>query len=114
MKTFNLLLVFAMFIIVLSCVEKRKSFDSNEWKNWSESEEMPSERWLMYKDLLKKYQFIGIGKDSVLNMLGKPNIFNQYEFQYNLGYSNKGGIDPSTMIIEFNNDTVVDIRVLLE
>lgn len=108
------LTLIALFLVTLSCVKKRKSFNSNNWKNWTESELVPSERWLMYNDLIKNYNLIGVNKESIKNILGKPNIMNQYEFQYNLGYSNKSSIDPSIMIIKFNNDTVVNINLLNE
>ena len=38
----------------------------------------------MHKDLLK-YELKGVGKDSILSLLGKPNSEHSDNFSYNLG-----------------------------
>jgi hypothetical protein len=98
-------------LFTVSCSEQ-KDFNSTEWKNWVESEATLHTRWLMHKDLLKKYELKGVRKDSILSLLGKPNTEHSDKFYYNLGYPKKrGGIDPATMTIEFENNLVFDIEV---
>ena len=99
----------AILLFTVSCSEQ-KDFNSDEWKNWVESEATLHTRWLMHKDLLKKYELKGVSKDSILNLLGEPHTRHLDNFHYNLGYSSRS-IDTATMIITFENDSVVDIKV---
>ena len=110
MKALKILSFITMLLFTVGCSEK-KDFNSDEWKNWTESEATLHTRWLMHKDLLKKYELKGVSKDSVLNLLGKPNTQHSDRFYYNLGYPKRGGIDPATMTIEFENDSVIDVEV---
>lgn len=111
MKSLKILSLIAMLLFAVSCSEK-KDFNSEEWKNWVESEATMHTRWLMHKDLLKKYDLKGISKDSILSLLGEPNTQYSDEFNYNLGYPKRGGgIDPGTMTIKFENGIVADIEV---
>ncbi|SFW77671.1 hypothetical protein SAMN02927921_04255 [Sinomicrobium oceani] len=109
MNSFKIFSFIVILLFAVSCSEK-KDFNSIEWKNWVESEATLHTRWLMHKDLLKKYELKGISKDSILNLLGEPNKQYSDEFYYNLGYSNRS-VDSATMIITFENDTVIDIKV---
>ena len=59
-----------MLSLLVSCNEK-KNFNSDEWKSWTESKSTMHARWLMHKDLLKKYELKGVGKDSILSLLGR-------------------------------------------
>ena len=55
MKLKNFLLLTTLFLLIISFSEQ-KDFNSKEWKNWTESETTPNTRWLMRKDLLKRYE----------------------------------------------------------
>lgn len=111
MNTFKILSLMVILFFTVGCSEQ-KDFNSTEWKSWVESEGTLHTRWLMHKDLLKKYELKGISKDSILDLLGEPNIQHSDGFYYNLGYPEKGsGIDPGTMKITFKDDSVVDIKV---
>lgn len=111
MHSLKILSFIAILLFTVSCSEQ-KDFNSTEWKNWTESEATIHTRWLMHKDLLKKYDLKEVSEDSILSLLGKPNKQHSDRFYYNLGYPKRGGgIDPATMVIEFENNLVSDIEV---
>ncbi len=110
MNSFKILSFIVILLITVSCSEQ-KEFNSTEWKNWVESEATLNTRWLMHKDLLKKYELKGVSKDSILDLLGKPNSEINNEYHYQLGSTGRG-INTGTMIIKFENDSVVDIIVI--
>jgi len=111
MNLFKILAFIAILLVLISCSEQKK-FNSTEWKNWVESEATLHTRWLMHKDFLKKYELRGVSKNFILDLLGEPDIRHSDGFYYNLGYPKRGGeIDPGTMIIIFENDFVVDIKI---
>lgn len=100
-----------ILLFAVSCSEQ-KDFNSTEWKNWVETEATLHTRWLMHKDLLKRYELKGVSRDSILDLLGEPNARHSDGFYYNLGYPERGGgIDPGTMVVTFENDSVVGIKV---
>ncbi len=99
----------AILLFLVSCSEK-KDFNSDEWKNWTESESTMQTRWLMHKDLSESYELKGVGRDSILNLLGKPNFESNREYRYSLGATGRG-INIGTMTITFENDVVTDIKV---
>ena len=109
MNSFKILSFIAILLFAVSCGE-RKDFDATEWKNWVESESSPNTRWLMHKDLLKKYELKGVSRDSILDLLGEPDKQYSDEFHYQLGPTGRG-INTGTMTITFENDAVVDIKV---
>lgn len=109
MRITKFLSLIIVFLLVFSC-SKQKEFDSNEWKNWVETETTLDTRWLMHKDLLKRYELKGVSRDSILNLLGKPNTETNDKYYYQLGTTGRG-INTGTMTITFGNDTVVDIEV---
>ena len=107
-------LLFTVTIIFITSCSEEKKFDSVKWKNWTESEASLHTRWLMHKDLLKTYKLKGVSKDSILSLLGKPNQQHSNKFYYNLGYPERGGIDPATMTVFFKNDVVTNTKVTNE
>ncbi|MBL4679323.1 MAG: hypothetical protein JKY88_01215 [Pseudomonadales bacterium] len=109
MNSFKILSFMVILLFTVSCSEQ-KDFNSDEWKNWVESESSPNTRWLMHKDLLKQYELKGVSRDSILNLLGEPNTQYSNEFYYQLGYTGRG-INIGTMTITFENGSVVDIKV---
>lgn len=95
---------------MISC-SKQRDFNSNEWKNWVESEGSLNTRWLMHEDLLDNYDLKTYNKKQILNLLGKPNSETNNEYYYLLGATGNG-IDMGTMIFKFKNDSIVDINVV--
>lgn len=108
LKNFILLTIF--FLLIISCSEQRE-FNSNEWKNWTESEANPSTRWSMHKNLLKEYDLKGMKKDFILELLGKPSSETNNKYYYQLGYTGRG-INVGTMIIIIENDIIIDIEII--
>ena len=109
MRITKFLPLIILFLLIVGCSNQKK-FDSIEWKNWVESETTLNTRWLMHKDLLKRYDLKGVSRDSILNLLGKPNSETNSKYYYQLGISGRG-INTGTMTITFENDAVVDIKV---
>ncbi|MGB3655672.1 MAG: hypothetical protein WBA41_31295 [Rivularia sp. (in: cyanobacteria)] len=109
MNSFKILAFIAILLFTVSCSEK-KDFNSTEWKNWVETEATLDTRWLMHKDLLKRYELKGVSRDSILDLLGKPNTETNNKYYYQLGTTGRG-INTGTMTITIENDTVVDIEV---
>ena len=70
MKVFKVIVLFLTLLFIVSC-SKQKEFDKIEWKNWIESEATIDSRWLMHKDLLRKYPLKGVSKDSIIMLLGE-------------------------------------------
>lgn len=81
-------------------------FDSQKWKNWTESETEPSLRWDMIKSLKFSYELIGMSKDDILELLGNPNSKTESTFSYYLGYS-KNGINTGNLTIKFDENEKV-------
>ena len=109
MNSFKILSFVAILLFAISC-SKQKDFNSAEWKNWVESEATFNTRWLMHKDLLKKYELKGVSRDSILDLLGKPNSETNNKYYYQLGPTGSG-INTGTMTITFENNSVVHIEV---
>ena len=109
MKSLKILLFLVILLFAVSCSEQ-KDFNSDEWKSWVESEITPSTRWLMHKNLLKENKLKGVSKDSIINLLGKPNTETIKEFHYQLGATGRG-INMGTMVISFKDDTVTEVKV---
>jgi len=86
-------------------------FDSDKWKNWTESETEWSLRWDMMNSLRNNYKLKGMTKDEIIGLLGEPESKTEVEFGYYLGYS-KRGINTGRLTIKFDkNNTVIDYSV---
>jgi len=83
-----------------------KSFDSEKWKNWKETEETMSLRWEMMNSLRNNFQLIGKSKSEIIDLLGTPESEKQLEFSYYLGYS-KHGINTGHLTINFDKQQKV-------
>ncbi len=81
-------------------------FDSEKWKNWTNSESEWSLRWDMMNSLRKNYELKGMTKNEILTLLGEPETHTPEEFGYNLGYS-KRGINTGRLTIRFGKDSKV-------
>ncbi len=83
-----------------------KQFDSEKWKNWSESESEWSLRWDMMNSLRNNHELKGKSKTEIIELLGIPETKNESEFGYYLGMS-KRGINTGSLTIKFNEKGIV-------
>ncbi|MDE5416553.1 hypothetical protein L3049_00935 [Labilibaculum sp. DW002] len=81
-------------------------FDSDKWKNWTESETEWSLRWEMMNSLKNNYKLKGMTKNQIINLLGELESKTKNEFGYYLGYS-KRGINTGRLTIKFDNYNIV-------
>lgn len=112
MKThfINFSIIIFSILLLIGCLED-KTFKSDEWKQWAESENNPSLRWEMHRDLLNKYDLKTYSKEEIVNLLGKPDIKKGDKYHYLMGYTGKG-INTGTLIVIFKNDSVQDIKIV--
>ncbi len=86
-------------------------FDSDKWKNLTDSEAEWSLRWDMMNSLRNNYELKGMSKSQIIELLGVPESNTNDQFGYYLGYS-KRGINTGRLTINFDkNDTVIDYSV---
>ena len=86
-------------------------FDSEKWKNWTESEEEWSSRWDMMNSLRNNHELKGKTKSEIINLLGQPSSESNSIFRYNLGPSGRG-INYGYLRISFDkNGLVSDFKV---
>ena len=83
-----------------------EKFDSEKWKNWTESESEWSLRWDMMNSLRNNYELKGKSKTEIIELLGKPDSKTKTDFRYYLGMS-KRGINTGSLTIEFNENGIV-------
>lgn len=110
MKLLKTLFLVLAASTVIGCAEHRK-FDSEQWKNWTESETSPSLRWEMHESLLEDYDLKSYSKKKIIDLLGSPNKEIGNEYYYLLG-SAGSGIDTGTLIIKFKDDKAINIEIL--
>ncbi|RKD99847.1 hypothetical protein [Marinifilum flexuosum] len=102
-------LILIGFVIRGNITHKR--FDSEKWKNWTESETEWSLRWDMMNSLRNDYELKGMTKTQIIELLGEPESKTNIEFGYYLGYS-KRGINTGRLTIKFDNyNTVTEYSV---
>ncbi|BAO56056.1 hypothetical protein [Nonlabens marinus] len=102
-------LIFGMLILigfVLKGNITHEKFDSEKWKNWTESESEWSLRWDMMNSLRNNYELKGKSKTEIIELLGKPDSEVKTDFKYYLGMS-KRGINTGSLTIEFNENGIV-------
>ena len=93
---------------------QRTSFNSIEWKD--HLDDGSSIKIKMVDDLLKKHQLIGMNKNDLEDLLGKPpktDYFKDYEYVYWLG-PERGlfGIDSEWLAIKFKDGNVIKVEIL--
>lgn len=114
-NTKYLLLTFvtlSLIILFFYTNASQEDFNSERWKNWTETEQNLSLRWDMMNSLREYHQLKGLSKNETINLLGIPdNGTSTLQFRYYLGMS-KRGVDTGTLVIEFNlNERVSDFYV---
>ena len=107
---FVAILVFITIVFSLKGRISYVQFDSDKWKNWTESETEWSLRWDMMNSFRNSYQLKGMSKSELLKLLGEPDSKTENEFGYYLGYS-KRGINTGRLTIKFDNNKVTDFSV---
>jgi hypothetical protein len=99
-----------MFLFCLGC-SQQKEFNSEEWKNWIESEANTNTRWLMHDDLLNKHDLRNFDKEKIIDLLGEPDSDKNNEYQYFLGDTGQG-INTGTLIIKFVDNSVAEVKII--
>ncbi len=88
-----------------------EKFNSEKWKNWTETEEEWSLRWDMMNSLRNKHELTGKNKSEIIELLGEPDSKTESEFGYYLGMA-KHGIDVGNLTIKFDEkEKVSKIKV---
>src|SRR5690606_22315515 len=88
-----------------------EKFDSDKWKNWTETETTMSLRWDMMNSLRNQHKLTGKTKTEIYDLLGEPNSKSESEFGYFLGMA-KFGISTGHLTIYFDkNNKVQNIKV---
>jgi hypothetical protein len=89
-----------------------EKFDSEEWKNWTETEWTATLRWDMINSLRNTHELKGKTKTEITELLGEPDEGkSDLKYRYFLGMA-KHGIDTGSLIIKFDeNDLVTDFYV---
>jgi len=107
-------LIFGVIIIigfVLKGNINHEEFESEKWKNWTESESEWSLRWDMMNSLRNTHELKEKTKTEIIELLGKPETKSESEFGYYLGMA-KHGIDTGHLTIYFDhNKKVMSIKV---
>ncbi|WP_166924325.1 hypothetical protein [Flavobacterium poyangense] len=117
MKSLNRFFITVLTIFVCGLGLRGKlsgeKFNSERWKNADLNLEKNSTmRWNMMNSLRNNYELIGMSKNEIINLLGKPNgnFLKAKEFSYYLGYT-KTGINTGSLTITFENEKVIGINV---
>jgi len=107
-------LILGVIIIIVFTVKgnvNHQEFNSEKWKNWTETEQKMSLRWDMMNSLRNNHELKGKTKTEIVQLLGKPDSKTEIRFRYYLGMA-KIGIDIGTLTIKFNEDgKVIDYNV---
>jgi hypothetical protein len=108
-------LVFGIVILIgffLRGNNTHEEFNSEKWKNWTETEQKMSMRWDMMNSLRNNHKLKGKTKSEIINLLGEPSEGkSNISFRYYLGMA-KHGIDTGSLVITFGeNDLVSDFYV---
>ncbi len=97
--------LFYLNIFSFDLAKHHKEFNSEEWKNWKESEFEFRLRWEMIGSLNKKHKLKGKYKNEIINLLGKPEPGWKKEFSYNLGLTGNG-VNAGVLKILFDENDI--------
>jgi hypothetical protein len=103
------ILIFGLIILIGFALKgniTHERFDSEKWKNWTESEAELSSRWDMMNSLRNNYELKGKTKAEIIKLLGKPENQSKDNFRYYLGMA-KHGIDTGSLTIKFDDNDLV-------
>ena len=107
-------LIFGILILIGFALKgniTHEQFESEKWKNWTESESEWSLRWEMMNSLRNNHELKGKSKTEIIELLGIPETKAGSEFGYYLGMA-KHGIDTGHLTIYFDqNKKVSKIKV---
>lgn len=107
MKTMVRINIILLLLAISSCCKNSPiKFDSNEWKQWEESETTSSLRWNMRKDFFRRYKVRGMSKDDIISLLGEPDNSGKNYIAYYLGYSGCG-INTGRLRLNFKDNHVI-------
>lgn len=96
-------------LLVCSCGQiSHATFDSDKWKNSDlNAEENWDLRWKMMNDLRKNHTLLGMKKNDVIELLGKPDSETNSAFNYYLGMTGRG-INTGNLTLTFNGKATVE------
>ncbi|WP_100616349.1 hypothetical protein [Confluentibacter citreus] len=108
------ILIFGVLILIgftLKGQITHEQFDSEKWKNWTESESELSLRWDMMNSLRNNHELNGKTETEIIELLGNPETKSDSEFGYYLGMA-KQGISTGHLTIYFDqNKKVKSLKV---
>lgn len=117
MKKLSVLFIIFVSLIFFGFVLRGKisgeKFESEKWKTADLNNEYNlSLRWDMMNSLRNNYELIGMSRNEIIVLLGKPdeNFSNERTYRYYLGYSHTG-INTGSLIINFQNGIVKNFSV---
>lgn len=84
---------------------RQRPFDPQLWRTC----ERHSDRYAMHWDLLKRYKVIGMKKQQLIELLGKPDGESETELSWDLGQY--FGADDSAIDFKLKDGKVVDVTV---
>ena len=87
-----------------------REFNSEEWKNWKESEMEVSLRWDMVESLTSEHKLVGMNVKQVKELLGKPDTESKTSLYYYLGMSGHG-IDTGSLTLTILDGVVKEYKV---
>lgn len=95
----------------ISCSTERKTFNTEEWKNWKETENTLFDRWDMANDLIRTDELMMFDKVEIIELLGEPSSTIQTTIRYFIGHTRRG-INTASLTIEFDgNDKAIDFII---
>ncbi|WP_338813562.1 hypothetical protein V9L05_19445 [Bernardetia sp. Wsw4-3y2] len=105
-KFFQLIFILMTLTILLTSCNQTK-FNSEEWRNWEESEVDLSLRWDMTEDLIDEYDLKGMSIEQVIKLLGQPDKKTKKQLEYFLGHTREG-INMGYLILTIENNTITE------
>jgi len=100
-----LFILFGKYIFSAKIAQYNSTFNSEEWKNWAESEKDYRLRWEMIGSLFWNYELIGKKKVEIIELLGEPENKSKTRFSYSLGLTGSG-INAGVLHIKFDKNDI--------
>lgn len=102
--------IFCFVILVSAGCSSGTKFDSEKWKQYSESELTHYVRWPMVDDLVSNYDIVGMSTKEAFQLLGKPTTQTESAHTYDLGPTGSG-INYGSLILTIRDDRVVSFSI---
>jgi hypothetical protein len=102
-------LIFGILILIGFTLKgniTHEQFESEKWKNWTESESEWSLSWDIMNSLRNNHKLKGKSKTEIIELLGKPDSETNSDIRYYLGMS-KHGINTGSLTIDYSENGIV-------